>query len=296
MSENIRGALLMMAAMSSFVINDAFMKALLVEMPIFQGLFLRGALATVLLAGIVWATSGMVRLDGRAWRALGARTLAEVGAVWVFMLALVAIPFANVSAILQALPLTVTLGAAMFLGQPIGWRRLLAILIGFAGVLMIIRPGTEGFSGVSFLVVICVVFATARDLLSRALPQGVPAFFVAMITSAGITVFAGAGALATGEWTAFGLPQVGLITAAALFLMIAYTAIFAAMQSGEIAFIAPFRYTSLVVTILIGVFVFGEGLDAWMLLGATIVVAMGCFTFWRGRHLAQPKPLPGRNG
>ena len=164
------------------------------------------------------------------------------------MQALVSMPFANISAILQALPLTVTLGAALFLGQPIGWRRLAAIGVGMFGVLLIIRPGTEGFSASSVYVVICVVFATGRDLLSRALPEPVPAFFVALYTSAGITLFMGLGALGSGDWAPVGGREMVLATCSALFLMVAYAAIYAAMQRGEIAFIAPFRYSSLIVS------------------------------------------------
>ena len=292
LSDNLRGALLMMAAMSGFVANDAFMKMQLAQMPIFQALALRGVLTTILLGALLWRQGGgLPRVPRRVTRTLGLRTLAEVCAVWTFMAALRQMPFANVSAILQALPLTVTLGAALFLGQPIGWRRLLAIAVGFAGVLIIIRPGTDGFTVASLLVVVCVVFATARDLLTRGLPPGLSSLAVALWTSTGITTFALAGMLASGAWVPFGWHELGLAAASAVFLAVAYTAIVGAMRTGDIAFIAPFRYTSLLTAIAIGIAVFGEIPDGWTLAGAALVVAMGGFSFWRERRLGKV-PLP----
>ena len=92
----------------------------------------------------------------------------------MFTLALTNMPIANATAILAALPLAVTLGAAVIFGNPVGWRRLTAIGIGFFGVMLIVQPGTDGFTIWSLLAVLSVVVITARDLFTRAFSPAVP--------------------------------------------------------------------------------------------------------------------------
>ena len=165
MSPNLKGALLMMASMACFTVNDAFLKATGGALPLFQLLFLRGILATTLIALLAYSrgalTLGVSRRDG--WLIAG-RSASEIGAAYFFVTALLNMPFANVTAILQILPLAVTLGAALFFNEPVGWRRFLAIGVGFAGMLLIVRPGTDGFTVWSVYALITVVFVTARDL------------------------------------------------------------------------------------------------------------------------------------
>src|SRR6056297_3615379 len=131
---NIAGSLLMMASMAAFTINDTFVKLVGQTIPLFQLLTLRAILAAAMLLAMAWWLGalrlGMSRRD--QWL-IAARCVAEVGAAFFFLSALLAMPLANVTAILQILPLTVTLGAALFFREPVGWRRLLAISAGFCG-------------------------------------------------------------------------------------------------------------------------------------------------------------------
>ena len=151
-SDNLRGAAFMMISMAGFVLNDAFMKGILVETPLFVAVFWRG-LATIVLIGALCAWTGTFhwRPERRDLRFIGQRVGAEIATTICFLTALANMPLANATAILQSAPLIVTLAAFLFLSEPVGWPRLAAILIGFCGVLIIVRPGTAGFNAYALL-------------------------------------------------------------------------------------------------------------------------------------------------
>lgn len=293
-SHNTRGALLMMASMLAFTVNDAFMKSLSGEVALFQSIFLRGLATCILMGGIAWATGALSVSIGRSDRRLILlRALADAAAAFFFVSALFNMPFANLSAILQALPLTVTLAGAVFLREPVGWRRMVAILIGFVGVLLIVKPGAASFNIYSIYAVLAVVVVTMRDLIARRLSSSVPSMTAALVNAVVVTVLAGM--LAIGEdWVQVSVSQSLRLSAAALFIIGAYLFSVMTMRVGEIGFVSPFRYTSLLVAMLLGFLVFGEWPDSLTLIGATIVVATGVFTLYRERQMSKavgPVPL-----
>ncbi len=285
MSDNVRGAALMVGSMAFFVFNDALIKLAAGSLNIFQVMFLRGMLATALLALIAWKRRELFpRLARGEWRLVGYRMAGELGATLCYLTALFNMPIANATAILQSLPLAVTLGAAVFLGETVGWRRYLAILIGFAGVLIIVRPGSEGFNAYAIWALAAVAFIVLRDLTTRALATHVPSIFVAMAGSAAI-MLAGMVLSPTMDWQPVDLRSAQLLAAAAVFLVFAYLTSVMTMRVGEISFISPFRYTILLWAIILGVVVFGDIPDGWTLLGSAIIVAMGIYTFYRERKV-----------
>lgn len=290
MSPNLKGALLMMASMACFTINDAFLKATGGDLPLFQLLFLRGILATGLV-GLLAYSKGAIRFDiprRDGWLILG-RSASEIGAAFFFVTALLNMPFANVTAILQILPLTVTLGAALFFGEPVGWRRFLAIAVGFFGMLLIVQPGTDGFTLWSVYALVTVVFVTARDLFTRRMSGQVPSLLVTLCAS--FTVMAASGlASVTVEWAPVTPNLWALIVASSLFITGAYFFSVQVMRTGDVAFIAPFRYTGLVLALVLGIVVFGEWPTTLTLIGAAIIVATGLFTFYREQRLARGAP------
>jgi len=285
--KNMKGAMFMMASMAGFVLNDAMIKLVSEDLELFQTVFLRGIMATLLLGMLAHNKGSLKYRPARPeWAIIGWRTFSEVGATFCFLTALFNMPIANATAILQSLPLAVTLAASLFLGHKVGWRRYLAISIGFVGVIIIVRPGTDGFNAYALWALAAVGFITLRDLLSHKLSPATPSIFVALFTSAAVMILAGM-ITSTQEWRAISLENAIYLGAASVFILVGYIAGVAAMRDGEIAFVSPFRYSILVWALLLGAFVFKEFPDGWTLFGSAIVVGMGIFTFYRERQTAR---------
>lgn len=287
MSGNLIGAVLMMASMFCFTVNDTFVKLTDGALPLAQLVMLRGAMATTLILALGLALR-RVRFDlgWKSWVLIGFRCLAEIGAAYFFLTALLHMPLANVTAILQALPLTVTLAAFLFLSEPVGWRRASAIIAGFCGMLLIVRPGTDGFTVWSVYALISVLCVTARDLVTRLLPPSTSSMTVSLLTSLAVTLTFGT-ASAFQTWVPVA-PQIWLLlVGSAIFILGGYFFSIQTMRVGEVSFVAPFRYTSLLWALALGWIAFGHWPSAQTLLGAAIVVSAGLFTFWRVRKLAE---------
>lgn len=285
LSDNIRGALLMAGSMTAFTINDAFMKVVLLDVPLFQALFLR-SIGVVICLAVLCKILGQLRFDlpRREWVLMILRAVAEGCGAFFFLSALARMPIANVSAILQALPLTVSLGGALFLGAALGWRRLVAILIGFCGVLLIVQPGGADFNAASLYAVAAVIVVTFRDLIVRRMSPDTPSVMVALVAAVIVLALSGIGASFV-TWVSLGSAATFGLLGATFFVLGGYVFSVATMRVGEISFIAPFRYTSLLVALILGAVVFGEFPDATTLIGAAIVVAMGLFTLYREAKL-----------
>jgi S-adenosylmethionine uptake transporter len=247
---------------------------------------------------LIAARLGLLRLPTlpKDRRLIAVRTLAEVVAAWFFLTALFNMPFANVTAILQAAPLAVALAAAVVLKEPVGWRRMVAIGIGFAGVMLIVRPGADGFTIYSIYVLLAVAAVVARDLATRRMSRDVPSFFVALSGAVGVTLFGGVGSLFV-DWTPIDGRDLLLLAGSVVFIVAAYLFSVMVMRVGEIGFVAPFRYTSLVIALVIGWAVFAEWPDTLTLIGAGVVVATGLFTIWREQVQARRRrTAPAQSG
>lgn len=287
LSPNLKGALFMTLSMASFTLNDVCVKLVAETVPLFQIVFLRGLATTIMLALTVQMTTGLRFTMPRRDRPLVAwRTVAEVASMVAFLLALTNMAIANATAILAALPLSVTLGAALFFRAPVGWRRLTAICIGFVGVLLIVQPGTEGFNRWSLLALLAVLIITGRDLVTRAFSPEVPSMTVAVLTAAAVCTFGGIASVFT-PWAALGFYEAALILAASVLIIGGYVFSIMVMRVGDVSVVSPFRYTSLVFALILGLIVFGEFPNTLALVGAAIVVATGVFTLLRERLVAR---------
>ncbi|WP_375691656.1 DMT family transporter [Pseudooceanicola sp. LIPI14-2-Ac024] len=293
MTDNMRGAMLMMASMALFTLNDTFTKLLAGEVPLAQVISLRGVLTSVGTALIAWRLGAFRgKVARRDWVLVVVRMIAEVGAAYFFLTALFNMPLANVTAVLQSAPLVVTLAAALFLKEPVGWRRLSAILVGFCGVLLIIRPGPEGFNLYALYTLVSVGFVTTRDLVTRRLSREVPSMLVSFVTAVGVTLAFAIGSLGGDPWVPLDVRSGGLIAAAGIAVLFAYLCSVAAMRSGEISFVSPFRYTGLLWALVLGFVAFGHWPEWPTLLGAAIVVSSGLFMLYRERRLGLPPTAP----
>lgn len=280
--ENIRGAMLMMAAMAGFVINDALFKTLSGEAPLMQAVFIRGVFATLLIGGLA-AIRGELRFGAFAaadLRMALVRALAELCSTICFLTALFAMPLANVTAIMLSSPMVLTLIGATVLGEPVGWRRWSAIFVGFFGVLLIVKPGAETFNQASLWAVGSIFFVCLRDLATRRLSPAAPSLLVSLITAGSITAMGGVWVLVEG-WSPIGGGAVGRLALAAVFVFGGYVFSVMTMRVGDMGFVSPFRYTNLIWAIALGWLVFDEAPGPLTLLGAGLVVAAGVYTFIR---------------
>ena len=281
LNDNLLGAALMTCCVLAYVLNDAVMKLLFADIDFFQAIFLRGLVSLPPLLVLALMTKTLLqKYSAKNQRLMIIRILAEIGTTVTFLTALKHMPLANVTAILQSLPLAITMAAAIFLGEPVGWRRWSAICLGFTGVLIIIRPGLAGFNSYSLLALAAVLLLTVREISTRQLDNKVPTVTVALSTTLGITAFA-ALMLIGDEWAEINFVSWSLIIAAAAAVTVATLLSVVAMRTGDIGFVSPFRYTSLIGAIGLGILLFGEWPDGITLLGAVIIAFAGIYSLYR---------------
>ncbi|RUW60633.1 DMT family transporter [Mesorhizobium sp. M7A.F.Ca.US.008.03.1.1] len=296
LSPNLRGALFMMVAMAGFTLNDAITKYSSQSMNMAQVMLIRGAFASLFVGLLAWQRGALARPGSMLQPLVALRVISEAGATVSFLVALAHLPIANVSAVLQALPLAVTMGAALVFGETVGWRRWLAIAIGFAGVLIIVRPGFEGFSIYSLSALASVACCAVRDLATKRIPKAIPTLLVSTATAFAMTVVGAALLPTMGGWTPMTGNSTALLALAAVLVLIGYQSIIMAMRAGDISFIAPFRYTALIWSILLGLFIFADIPDLPMIVGATVIIASGLYALYRERVVGRRKIVAESTG
>jgi drug/metabolite transporter (DMT)-like permease len=291
-TSNLRAIAAMLTGQATFTINDALIKLAAEGMPGGQAIFLRGVMAFAIAFTICRAMGAMrfETLRGQS-RVLTLRNIGEIGSTFFYLSALFHLPIATTTAILQSIPLAITASAAIFLREAVGWRRWLATAVGFAGVLIIIRPGSDSFSAYTLLAITGVAFSVLRDLSTRRISHQVPAILLMTISAAVVTVAATCFALFE-TWIVPTPKSLLLLAGAAVFLLGGYYFMVDAMRYGEVAVVSPFRYSVILWAILVGILIWGEWPDAMALLGTAIVTLAGLYTFMRERKV---KALAARN-
>lgn len=289
---NLTAALMMTASMAAFAVEDAVIKHLSASLPVGVVMILIGLMGATVF-GVLAARQGRSLFSRQALRgAVLVRNLAEMLGASSIVLAIALAPLSVVTAILQTMPLAVTLGAAVILRERVGWRRWSAIALGFLGVLIILRPGSDAFDPAATLAVITVVALSARDLATRRAPAEVNALqlsgwgFLAA-TAGGLCLLAIRGEAPQAP-TAGGWAFLILATTAGV---LGYATLVQATRLGAIAVTTPFRYTRLLFAMAIGIAFFGERPDAPTLIGSGLIVAAGLYTLWRELRLGRvPAP------
>ncbi len=284
--DNLRGAAFMVISMALFSVEDAIIKHLSTTLPTGQILILLG-----LGGGTAFALLLQIRgerfLDPAFFNpAILLRNLGELTGTIFFVTALWLIPLSTASVILQAQPLVVTAGAAMFLREVVGWRRWTAVAVGFAGMILILRPGAAGFDPAAIFAVLGVLGLSLRDLATRRVRAAVSsvqlaawAFFALIPAGALLLPFTAAPVLPTAG-------EAGLIGCIIGIGMVAYMCITRATRIGDVSFVAPFRYSRLIFALIVGGIAFGERPDAFTLIGGALIIGSGLYTFFRERRLS----------
>ncbi|HVG48745.1 MAG TPA: DMT family transporter [Rubellimicrobium sp.] len=287
MTANQRGIVLMVIGMAGFAVEDMFIKLLAARLPVGEillGLGLGGGL----LFGAIATRQGLrVVSRGFLHRAVLGRNLSEMLGTFGYVLAVALSPLTTATAIFQATPLAVTMGAALFLGEQVGWRRWVAIAVGFGGVLMIVRPGSEAFVPASLLALLAVVGLSGRDLFTRRIPKGIDSMLLVAwgfacvgLVGMGQILFTGGAVVPTAKEAAWFAG--GLVSG-----MAGYYWLTLSTRVGELSAIMPFRYSRLLFAMAIGITVFAERPDAWTIAGAGLIVASGIYSLLRERARAR---------
>jgi drug/metabolite transporter (DMT)-like permease len=281
--DNMRGIILMVLGMAGFAAEDMFIKLAASGLPVGQILAILGFVGALVFA--VYARLNRTSVMSRDFfhPAVLLRNLSEIVGGLSFVTALTLIPLAMLTTILQATPLLVTMGAALVLGEAVGWRRWTAILIGFCGVLLVIRPGFEGFEPAALWGVLAVIGLAVRDLASRKVPKSISSlqlsawgFFAVGVSGAALLAFTGGAEVPSPR-------EAGYLSGAVVVGVGAYWALTEATRIGEIGVVTPFRYSRLVFSTFIGMLVFAEFPDGYTLVGASIIIATGIYTILRER-------------
>ena len=265
----------MVASMAGFAFEDMFIKAASRAIPVGEVILLMGLAGALVFALVAQAAGDAVLPRAVLSRTMALRSGFEIVGRLFYALAVVLTPISVASAILQATPLLVVLGAAVIFGERVGLWRWLLIVAGFVGVLIILRPGVEGFSALSLLALVAVAGFAGRDLATRAAP---PALSNAQLGVTGFLMLALSGVIILTVSDGARLPDastLALLAGATVFGIASYAALTQAMRLGEIAVVTPFRYTRLLFALAIGVTVFGERPDAATLAGSALIVACG---------------------
>jgi drug/metabolite transporter (DMT)-like permease len=282
---NLRGILFMILSMACFAVEDTFIKLLSARLPATQILFsvgFGGALITLALAVTLNVNlADKILLN----KHVISRTIADLFGAFFFTSAMVLIPMSLLASILQATPLFVTLGAAILLGEKVGWRRWSAIFIGFLGIIIILQPGYGSFQLVSLLGLAAVLCLALRDVVTRDMATEIPTLTV---TFYACLAMGSAGFIA---YPFFGTPimpttfEAIVLVCAAIIGLTGYFLIVLATRKGDVSVIAPFRYSRLLFSLVLASLILGEMLTLPILLGGLLVVSSGIYTFGRERRL-----------
>ncbi|NDR58197.1 DMT family transporter [Aliiruegeria sabulilitoris] len=280
---NLRGAVLMIIAMGLYAFEDLLIKLASVHVAIGQLLLCIGVLGSLILAVVVRFNRRPLLSRDFLHPMVITRNLGELVGAFALVTALALTPLASAASILQAQPLAVTLLAALFLGETVGWRRWLAILVGFAGMLLIIRPGTADFDVASLLAVLAVACFAIRDLATRVMPRGMNSLQVSLWAYYSIALIGAILTLKQGNFAPVPSNATWMLIGIVLAGTLGYYLIVEAVRASELSAIAPFRYFRLVVALILGAIFLAERPDTFTLTGAALIVGSGLYALARER-------------
>ena len=279
----------MILAMAGFAFEDLFIKMLSAHLPISEVIIILGFTGSIVFLIIALLQRAPIFHKDLLNKHVIIRTICELLGAVFFVTAIALTPLSSATAILQITPLLVTIGAVIFFREKVGWRRWTAVFIGFMGVLLIVRPGFEGFMPASIFALLGSLFLAARDLATRAMKVDLPSVTIALYA---FIAFGISGILIIPFNSPMIIPtsnQMIYFIGASTFGVIAYYSLVISSRIGEMSVISPFRYSRIVFAMLLAIIILGERPDSLTLIGATIVVASGFYTFIRETVLNKPQ-------
>lgn len=289
---NFKGSVFMILAMFAFTLEDFFLKKATKFVPLGEILIICGLLGVIFFLGCSFIAKQNIIYKESLSAILIVRSIFEISGRVFYALAIAMMPITNASAILQATPIVVVLGAVIFLKEKVGWRRWGAILFGFFGVLLIIQPGAEGFNIFSIFAVLGMIGFAGRDLATRMSPSnmsnfqlGTFGFLMVFISGILITLFNLFIFPSNAVWINISAKNLGFIIANGVAGIIAYQCLTIAMRNGDVSFVTPFRYVRVLFALFFGVILLGEEPNILVLSGSLVVVLSGIYIILRRRDV-----------
>jgi drug/metabolite transporter (DMT)-like permease len=301
----LRGVLCMLAAMACFVTNDTLTKLTAVHLPASEIMVLRGVIATGAALAVIRATGLHRRLGALAHPVVIVRSVLEALISVCFLTALARMRLAEITTVLQATPLILTVLTVLVHKQTVGRGAWLAVAVGFAGVMLVMRPSVDGLTLDAGLALLCAALIAVRDLITRSIPSSAPSLVVTLAAIVAMVVIGGGlGAAEPGAWAAPSTADVARMTAAAGLIIVGNIWLIMAFRSGDVSVVGPLRYSVIVWSMLLGFAVWGDRPDAFAILGAFLIVGSGLHALRQERTRRRsaatsgktPLALPARAG
>lgn len=282
----------MTLAMLAFTVEDFFLKKATQQLPLGEILIICGLLGCIFFLVCSRVVRQPIFYEDSLNYILVIRSIFEIAGRIFYALAIALMPITNASAILQATPIVVVMGAVFFLQEKVGWRRWCAIIFGFIGVIIIIQPGTEGFNIFSIFAVLGMIGFAGRDLATRMSPINMSNFqlgsfgflmvFIAglLITLINLIIFP-----SNAIWVKISLESWTYILGNGIAGVAAYHCLTIAMRNGDVSFVTPFRYVRILFALIFGVALLGEELSFFVLIGSLMVVVSGIYIIFRQKFI-----------
>ncbi len=281
MSKNLIGSLFMIICMFGYASSDVFMKYSGALLPLSQSLFIRGLIVVSFISIIAIIRNELVvKIRRTQIKYIAMRILGDVGGTFLFLLALFKMKIANVTAILQCLPLMLTLIAVLFLKEVIGWRRWTAIFLGLFGVLLIIKPMTKDFNENSIFALGAVLFIVIRDLFTRKIDKKIPSILIALLSASSVTFFSFL-LMQFQDQVTISIDHMKILFCSAIFLILGILFNVMSMRVGELGFVSIFRYSIIFFAMIYGILFFSEIPDIYSIFGIIIIIMSGIYTLHR---------------
>lgn len=283
-SSTTRGIVAMVLATALFCCGDAMMKLAATTLPTTETMFVRSLTSAILVLGFAWMTGAFAHIRRGLSKAMAFRAGSDITASLLFQAALGRMHFADIMAVLQVSPLTLTAGSALFLGERVGWRRWSAVAVGLLGALLIVKPGTSSFNWWAIAAILSVIGGAARDISTRRIDPLLPTPLILGISAVVVALASLLGAAVEqwqtpDEWTLLMLLCAGVCS------MLGQVCVITAVRSAEISVVAPFRYAGIVWALILDLAIWSHFPDAWAMVGIVAVSAAGIYTFYRERVL-----------
>jgi drug/metabolite transporter (DMT)-like permease len=283
---NLRSIILMIAAMGCFTFADLLIKIASQVLPVGQVMIVLGVGSALVFWTLMRLQGEAIRLSPLVNPAILIRNFGEIIAATSMCLALVYVPISTIGAVIQTVPLMITAVAALFLGERVGARRAMAILVGFLGAILIVQPNEADFDAKILLVFASAVGMTIRDVATKLVSHN---FSTLLLSFYSCVLFSLSGCVLLLMTKGAGMPDLKMmITFLAMIALGSLGVIFMtkAVRLGDMSVVSPFRYTRLLFSVAAGVLILGEQVTGMMLFGSALTIGAGLY-IWRREILVR---------